>query len=103
MIETGEQSGLLAEIAGERDDLDIEIVGWERARRRERGVAAAVVDIDHLGSKAAFGLERAGDLDNAGVKRRKACCLVEQRHDDRKPGLRKAARARGSAAWCHRS
>src|SRR5262249_59940427 len=70
MIEAGEQRGLFAEIARQRDDLDVEIVGRKRARGRERCVAAAVVDIDHLAGKAACGLERAGDLDNAGVKGR---------------------------------
>src|SRR5262249_26377492 len=107
MIEAGEQRRLLAEITRERDDLNIQIVGWKRTRGRERGIGAAVVHIDHLGGKVACCLECAGDLDNASVKRRETVCLVEQRHDDRKPRLRNGARARGGAvcgraAECHR-
>ena len=68
MIEAGEQRRLLAEIARQRDDLDIEAVGGEPARDGERGVAAAVVDIDHLGRQAARRLQAAGDVDDAPMQ-----------------------------------
>ena len=51
VIEAGEQRRLLAEIARQRDDLDVETVGREFARSGERRVAAAVVDIDDLGRR----------------------------------------------------
>src|SRR5262249_16811143 len=62
VIEAGEERRLLAEIARERNDLDVEINGGKSARRFEGGVAAAVVDIDHLARETADGLEPAGDL-----------------------------------------
>ena len=108
MIEPGEQRRLLAEIARERDDLDIEAVGRKLARGGERRVAAAVVDIDHLGGKPAAGLQRMRDLDDAPVQRDEIACLVEQGNHDGKAGIRPAARARGWAAdssyriWRHR-
>ena len=46
MIEAGEQRRLLAEIARQRHHLHVERFGRQRARDRERVVAAAVVDID---------------------------------------------------------
>src|SRR5262249_50580731 len=93
----------------ERDDLDIEAVGRELARGGERPVAAAVVDIDHLGGEPAAGLQRTRDLEDAPVQCDEIVCLVEQGNHDGKAGIRPAARARGCAAdstdriWRHRT
>ena len=46
VIEAGEQGRLLAEIARQRDDLDVERPGRQRAGDAAGCVAAAVVDID---------------------------------------------------------
>ena len=97
MIEAGEQRRLLAEIARERDDLDIERIGGEFARGGERRVAAAVVDIDDLGRQAARRGERAGDLDDTRVQGGEVRRLVEQGHHDRQAGVGPDTRARGSA------
>jgi hypothetical protein len=108
MIEPGEQRRLLAEIARQRDDLDIETVGRKLACGGERPIAAAVVDIDDLGGKAASRLERARDIDNASVQRGEIVCLIEQGNHDGDAGVRPAARTRRSAAdsshrlWSHR-
>ena len=95
MIEAGEQRRLLAEIARQRDDLDV-----ERHRRQAigdcaGGVAAAVVDIDHFGGEPARVLEPARDLGDPPVQRGQAVGLVEHRHDDRQAG-RRGARARAA-------
>jgi hypothetical protein len=82
VVETGKQRRLLAEIARQRDDLDIEAIGGERTRRRQRRIAAAVIDIDDFGCKVARTPKRAGLLDNARVQHRQAVRLVVQRHDN---------------------
>jgi hypothetical protein len=46
MVEAGHQGGLLAEIARQRNHLDIERVGRKIACDGKRIVAAAVIDID---------------------------------------------------------
>ena len=92
MIEAGEQRRLLAEIARQRDDLDVEAVGRKFARGRERGIAAAVVDIDDLGRSPRVRLEARGPPRRCARAGRRDCCrLVEQRNHDRKAGLRPAA------------
>src|SRR2546429_1773889 len=105
MIEAGEKRRLLAEITRERDDLDVEAFRWKFTRGGERGIAAAVVDIDRLGRKGALRLERARDFEDAGVKGREIVGLVEQRNHDRKPGVRPTAwprRSAGAAGSGHR-
>src|SRR5262249_4264547 len=97
MIEAGEKRRLLAEIARERDHLDVEVFGGKFARGGKRRVAAAVVHIDRFGRQSALRLERAGDLDDAGVKGGEIVGLVEQGNHDRKAGFRPAARPCGSA------
>jgi transcriptional regulator NrdR len=80
----------------------------QEASDRERGIAAAVVDIDHLGRKGAR-LEATGDLDDAGVQSGDVPGLVEQRHHDRQADVCPPARPRGSSTGsghrirCHRS
>jgi hypothetical protein len=105
MVEAGEQRRFLAEIARERDDLDIERIGGQGARCGERPVAAAVVDIDHLDREAAGRLERPGGLDDAGVQGGEVPRLVEQGHHDRKAGVGpyacRACRAADSGLDCH--
>ena len=87
MIETRQQRRLLAEIARQRHDLDVERLGRQGVRHGQTVVAAAVIDIDHLGRKTALLPQLAGDLGELRVKLRKADALVEHRHDDRQPGL----------------
>ncbi len=73
MIEAGEQCGLLAEIARERDHLHVERIGGQAASDRERCVAAAVVDIDHLGRQPPRRLQAARDLGDTGMQRPEPC------------------------------
>ena len=101
MVESGQQRRLLAEIARERDRLEVEAVGAEPLRCGKRPVAAAVVDIDHLGGKPARRLQAAGDLDDTPVQTRDVAGLVEQRHHDRQAGLGAAARPRAFIVGCH--
>ncbi len=68
VVEAREQSRFLAEIARQRDDLDIEAVGCKSASEDERRVSTAVVDIDHLGGETAHRLEPACDLDDASMQ-----------------------------------
>ena len=64
MIEAGEQGRLLAEIARQRDDLDVERIGRQSELAIVAGrVAAAVIDIDDFAAQAAFGLEPARDVE----------------------------------------
>ncbi len=55
MVEAGHQRGLLAEIARQRHHLEVERVGGQAARDRQRVVGAAVVDIDHFAGEAVTG------------------------------------------------
>jgi hypothetical protein len=87
VVEAGEQRRLLAEIAGQRKHLNVEVVGRKFARNGKRSVAAAVVDIDDLGRQPAGRLEGAGGLDEARVQGGEIGRLVEQRHDDGKAGV----------------
>ncbi len=91
MVETGKQRRLLAEVARERDDLHVEPVGGKGLCRGQRRVAAAVVDIDHLGGQAAPAPEPSRHLDKAGVQGRDVRRLVEQRHHDGQAGVRPRA------------
>src|SRR2546428_6390332 len=87
MIEPGKQRGLLAEIARQRDELDVESFRSKCACRAERGVAAAVVDVNHLRGQAARCFEGAGDFDDAGMQSSDIVGLVEQWHHDRQTGV----------------
>ena len=106
MVEAGEQRGLLAEIARQRDHLDVERVGRQRARDRQRVVAAAVVDIDDLGREPPAFLA-AGRRSSAmrACKRGKPGGLVEDRDDDRQAGFAAPARSHrcGAGACCVQS
>ena len=51
MVQPRHQGGFLAEIARQRHHLNVERIGLESARDGERGVGAAVIDIDDLAGK----------------------------------------------------
>ena len=87
MIEAGHQRRFLAEVARQRNDLNVEGLGWQRLRHSQAVVAAAVIDIDHFGREAALLPEPAGNLGEPGVKPGKAGALVEQGNHDRQTGL----------------
>ena len=91
VVEAGEKRGLFAEVARQRDDLDIEPVGGKLKRGGERAVAAAVIDVNHFGRKGASRLQRAGDLEDACVQRGEIGRLVEQGNHDRQAGIHPAA------------
>jgi len=109
VIETGEQRRLLAEIARQHDNLNIEAIGGKRARCLHRAVAAAVVDIDHLGREPARLLERPRNLNQARVQRGDIAALVEQGHHNGKSARRHGMRGRHSGSGpdphvcCHSS
>jgi hypothetical protein len=98
MVEAGEKRGLFAEVARQRDDLDIEPVGGKLKRCGERAVAAAVIHVNHLGRKAASCLQRARHVEDASVQRGEIIRLVEQGNHERQAGIRPAAWACGRAA-----
>ena len=102
MVEAGKQRGLLAEVARQRDHLDVEAVGGEAARHLERVVAAAVVDIDDLARKTARLAQLAGDRRDARVQVREAGGLVVDRHDDRQAGLGLCAEISSALHGCRR-
>ena len=52
MVEPGHQGCFLAEIARQRHHLHVERVRNEAARDRQRGICAAVIDIDDFAGKA---------------------------------------------------
>ena len=86
MIEARHQRRLLAEVARQRHDLDVQRLGRQGLRHGQAVVAAAVIDIDHFGRKTARLAELPRDLDQAIVKPRQADALVVHRHDDRQAG-----------------
>ena len=104
MIETRQQGRFLAEVARQRHDLDVQCLGRQGVRHSQAVVAAAVIDIDHLGRKPALLPQLAGNLGELRVKLREAGALVEHGHDDRQPGLGLAAGRhlpadRGRVSW----
>ena len=94
VIETGKQRRLLAEIARQRDDLDVEPSAGRAARDCQRVIAAAVVDIDDLGDEPAGCLRAPRDLADPLVQRRQAACLVVDGNDDGQASVRPPARPR---------
>ena len=87
VIEPGGERRLLAEIARQRHDLDVEARGGQRLRDRKCPVAAAVVDVDDLAAQPARLAQATGDLTEALVQGREAARLVVERHDERQAGL----------------
>ena len=91
MVEPGGDRDLLAEIAAERDRADPAVLRIEGSQRRQRSVAAAVVDADDLPG---------GDLGvenrlQPGDQRREIVGLVVDRHHDRELRPRSEGRHRG--------
>ena len=101
VIEAGKQGGLLAEIARQRHHLNVERGRRQRAGDRERIVAAAVIDIDHLAGQRAVGAERSRDLDQPRMQARDRRRFVVQRHHDGK-SLRGFCAALGRTPFARR-
>ena len=100
VIEAGEQRRLLAEIARQRQQLNIERRGRQLVSDRKRIVAAAVVDIDHLAGQPVLGIERARHLGEFGMEPRQRSRFVMDGNDDGET----RCRGRWSAApLAHRS
>ncbi len=87
MIETRQQGRFLAEVARQRHDLDVQGLGRQGMRHRQAVVAAAVIDVDHLGRQATLLSQLAGNLGKPRVKPCEAGALVEHGDDDRQPGV----------------
>ena len=83
VVEPRHQRGLLAEIARQRHHLNVERLGGKFACDAERGVGAAVIDIDHLAGEAVAVLQRFCQFAEPGVQRGESGGLIIQRHDDR--------------------
>src|SRR5262249_33692393 len=88
VIEAGEQRRLLAEIARERDNLNIDGRGRQLLSDRKRLVAAAVVDIDHLASESALSAKRERNLGEGGMQTRERSRFVVNGNDDGETGRR---------------
>ena len=92
MIEAGRERGFLAEIARQRDHLEIDGAGRQRPSDRQGGVAAAVVHIYNFHHEAAGLAQAPRHLDDAAMERHEPGRLVIERNHDRKAGLRPGAR-----------
>ena len=107
MVEPGHQGCFLAEIARQRHHLHVERVRNEAARDRQRGVCAAVIDIDDFAGEAVTLPQRARQTAQPLVQAGEASGLVIQRHDDRQSLRRGGRRGRGQsgniATELHRS
>ena len=84
---TGEQRGLLAEIARQRHHLDVEAARGQAAGDGKRAVAAAIVDIDHFAGQRTYGRKPWRDLDQTGMQALERGRFVVERHDNRKAVL----------------
>ena len=76
------QRCLLAEVARQRNNLDIERVGSKPARNRQRLIPAAIVDVDDFSDQPPAVAQRSRNLDDAGVQPRQVPGLVVDRHYD---------------------
>ena len=107
VIEPRHQRRFLAEIARQRHHLDIERVCRKAARDAERGVGAAVIDVDHLAGKAVALPERGRQRAEPLMQQCEAGRLVVKRHDDRQSlrgcGYRVGGQARYVTTQRHRS
>ena len=95
VVETGHQRGLFAEVARQRDHLDIERIGDERIGDQRGFIAAAVVDVNHFAAQAALDLEPTRHFGDALVQGGEALGFVEQRHDNRQTGRRRRSHRAG--------
>ena len=87
VIEARRQRRLLAEIARQRDHLEIDRGGRQRPRDRQRGVAAAVVHIHDLDHEPVGRAQAPRHLDDAAMQGIEPGRLVVDRNHDREPGL----------------
>ena len=85
MVQSRHQGCFLAEIARQRHHLDVEPVGGKPAGDAERGVGAAVVDIDHLAGEAVALPQRFRQRAKPLVQQGQPGRLVVQGDDDRQP------------------
>ena len=100
VIEAGEQRRLLAEIARQRDQLNIERRGRQLVSDGKRIVAAAIVDIDHFAGEPVLGIERARHLGERGMEPRQRRRFVMHGNDHGETGRRGR---RSTAPLAHRS
>ncbi len=100
VFEAGKQRRLLAEIARQRNHLDVDAGRRQVAGDGERAVAAAVVDIDDLAGQRAGRGEALRDLKEPAMHARQRRCLVIDRHHD---GQTLGARIRQAPLARHRS
>ena len=82
VIEAGQQRSLLAEITRQRNHLDIERVGREPARNRQRVIPAAIVDINDFSDQPPAVAQRSRNLNDAGVQPGQVPGLVVDRDHD---------------------
>ena len=95
VIEAGKQRGFLAEIARQREHLEVEAGRGQCLGNAQRSIPAAVVDIDHLDLKPARSMEPLCRLADPAMERRKAAGFIVKRHDDREPAVRRGAHRYG--------
>ena len=82
VVEAGKQRRLLAEIARQRNHLDVDAGRRQVAGDGERAVAAAVIDIDDLAGQRAGRGEALRDVDQPAVHAGEPRRLVIDRHHD---------------------
>src|SRR2546423_8289663 len=82
MVQSRHQSGFLAEIARQRNHLDIERIGRKPARDGEGGISAAVIDIDDLAVKPVALPQSLGQTAQTFMQKREPGRLVVQRNDN---------------------
>jgi hypothetical protein len=85
MVQSCHQRGFLAEIARQRHHLNVNGVGAKSARNTERGVGAAVIDIDNLAGQAVALPQRFCHFTKPRVQQCQPGRLVIKRYDDRQP------------------
>ena len=98
MLQAGHQAGFLAEIARQRQRLNVETDRRQVARDRIGVVAGTVVDIDDLDPQAPRCAQLLGGFAQPRMKGRQIVGLVVAGHDDGKAGL--GALSRGVALTC---
>ena len=86
MFEAGDEGRLLAEIARQRDHLNVDARGRQIAGDGERAVATAVVDINQFAGERTLGLQPLRHLDQPRVQTFERGRFVIERHHDREAG-----------------
>ena len=85
MVQSRHQSGFLAEIARQRNHLNVERIGRKPARDGEGGIGAAVIDIDDLAVKPVILSQGLCQPAQTFMQERKPGRLVVQRNDNGQP------------------